>query len=128
MGFKRCGETCGIFGGAECKERRQCSCTVCSGLEGIDLSLAEACHKACNATGDARPKTQDEFLCNSMTGEDLFTRFHIIRCGFNPEESTTRLQQKEAQGKIDQQNKPLQITIFVLILAAIGSIYYLVKK
>jgi hypothetical protein len=77
--------------------------------------------------GDARPKTQEEFLCKNGDGEDLFNRYHIIRCGFDPEKSTTRKQQKEAQAKIDKQNLPLQITIFILILAAIGGVYYLIK-
>jgi hypothetical protein len=126
--MKRCGSSCPpIIGGKECREKVQCGCEVCSSLEAIDLSLAESCYKACNAIGNGRPKNTEEYLC-SIGGAELWSRYHIVRCGYNPDESIEAGQQKKAQDEINRQNKPLSSVFYILIILIVAATLFLIYK
>lgn len=124
--LKRCGDTCGIFGGKKCKERRECACTVCSSLEAVNLNLAEACYKACNSLQDEnRPKSKEDFLCKMVGGETLFNNYALTDCGYDPLNSSLHKIKEEEQATIDKANEPLKKTIGVIVLLIVVALGYL---
>ena len=131
MGFmKRCGDTCGIFGGKKCKERRECACNICGSLEGVDLSLAESCYKACNSVEDAnRPTSKEDFFCRFIGGEELFTRYGITSCGYDYKKSPIYQIGEEKQGEIDKANEPLKKALYVIfVLIILATLYLFLSK
>lgn len=128
-----CGDNCGAFGhwwSKGCKAKSDCVCTTCAGLNAIDPNLYASCLAACNTNDDKkRPKSQEQFLCSQVGGEELFSRYHLTRCGYNPDESIEAKKNKEAQTLINTQAESQQkIMLAFLVLIGVVILFFVLRK
>ena len=88
-----CGSNCGWKWGRvkKCKEIRDCACR-CAPLQAINPNLYEGCKNQCNSSNsDDRPKDEQDYMCNYVGGEAIFTNYGILECGFQVEDSAQHL-------------------------------------
>lgn len=114
-----CGDTCYFWDNKNCVQRRDCVCKNCAGLQSVAATLYEDCASACNSQdAGLRPQSKDDFLC-SIGGEQLWGRYHLLACGYNPDQSYEAKMAKSASGGVTS-----KVVIGVLIL---GIIFLIVK-
>ena len=113
-----------------CLAKRQCTCDVCPPLAAIDLNLQNACNLACNSEdSNKRPTNTEQFLCDKIGSEELWSRYHLRKCGYNPFESVEAKQQEKAQAEINQQTSYQQKIIWALVMCVgFGFFILLLKK
>ncbi len=121
-----CGTKCGMKWGwvKRCKQMRDCACR-CSPLKAINPNLFDACKNQCNST--EKPKDHQDFLCNYVGGEVLYSQYGILQCGFQVEDSAQyeswAIQQEAEEVATAGSRKMTNIIILILIgLVGIGFI------
>ena len=120
-----------------CKKIRDCACK-CGELKSINPNLFDGCVDACNS-GKA-PANVDDYLCNFVGGDALYSYHGLLLCGFTPDQSTELKTVEETMDLIREMNEVQAqadapaakvrkaIIAILLILITLGSIYLIFKK
>lgn len=115
MAKDSCDTDCGwryLFNGgarARCRRSKDCSCK-CESLKAVNPNLYDGCVGECQ--GEPRPRDADDYMCNFVGGESIYSYHGILACGFSPEDS--------AQHKAAEDNaRPL------IIISIIGGTFLL---
>ena len=117
-----CSTDCGwryfLNGGARarCRRSKDCSCK-CGSLKAINPNLFDGCVDECQA--EPRPIDAEDYKCNFVGAETLFSYYGIEACGFSMQDSS---EYQAAQS----QSKPFLIASIVigtlLIILALNTI------
>lgn len=98
MARDTCDTDCGwryVFNGgarSRCRRSKDCSCK-CGELKAINAQLYDGCLDECQA--EPRPFNADDYICNFVGGEALYSYHGLLKCGFLPEDSAQNQAAKE---------------------------------